>query len=81
LARRPHSYKGTLCGTRKAPGRAEGPEQEISVKKRTLDKLTLFRETLRRLTEEEAKSAQGGSDLPSQDWTTGSRDSNPNCCA
>jgi hypothetical protein len=50
------------------------------VKKRTLDKLTLFRETLRRLTEEEAKSAQGGSDLPSQNWTTGARDSNPNCC-
>jgi hypothetical protein len=60
------------------PGRR--PREEISVKKRPLDKLTLYRETLRLLTEEEAKSAQGGSDLPSQNWTTGARDSNPNCC-
>jgi len=61
------------------PGRR--PREEISVKKRAMNKLTLYRETLRRLTEEEAKSAQGGSaDLPSQDWTTGARDSNPNCC-
>jgi hypothetical protein len=51
------------------------------VKKRTLHKLTLFRETLRRLTEEEARAAQGGSDFESQDWTTGARDSKPNCCA
>jgi hypothetical protein len=49
------------------------------MKKMTLKKFSLNRETLRHLNDEQSKEAKGGSEI-AQNWTTGEWDSHPQCC-